>query len=344
MLQLPKLRPGFDEETMNYRKFGKTGLEVSEVIFGGGAVGGILINADDETRRTAIRMALDGGVNWIDTAASYGRGKSEEALGWLLNELPADGRPYVSTKTAFDREAGDFAKQAEVAITASLERLQADRIDLYQVHNRLAADPGMVPSSVTPDDMLRKDGVADAMRSLVDRGLTRHIGFTCTGEAESMHEVMGSGRFESAQVYYNLLNPSAGRDMPPNWSAYDQQNIIGAAAEHGVAVMVIRVLAAGIIATDRRTGREGGVILHGDVAADEARMRAVLPLLTPESGQRSQVAIRYALRNPGVSGVVVGLAELEHLRLAVEAAETGQLPDALLEKLDELADSDFGRT
>ena len=327
---------------MKYRKFGKTGLEVSEVIFGAGAVGGMLINADDETRRTAIRMALDGGINWIDTAASYGNGKSEEALGWLMNELPAEERPYMSTKTAFDRDAGDFAGQAEAAITASQGRLKADSVDLYQVHNRLAADPDSVPNALTPDDFLRKNGVADAMRSLVDRGLTRHIGFTCTGEAEAMHEVIRSGRFESAQIYYNLLNPSAGRDMPPYWSAYDQQNIIGAAETNGVAVMVIRVFAAGIIATDSRTGREGGVVLNGDVASDEARMRAVLPLLSPDLGQRSQVAVRYALRNPGVSGVVVGLAELEHLRLAIKAAEMAPLPEALLEKLDALADSDFG--
>ena len=74
---------------MKYRKFGSTGLEVSEVIFGAGAVGGILINADDETRRTAIKMALDAGINWIDSAASYGQGRSEEALGWLLKEVPA---------------------------------------------------------------------------------------------------------------------------------------------------------------------------------------------------------------------------------------------------------------
>lgn len=62
---------------MKYRKFGTTGLEISEIIFGGGAVGGILINADDDTKRQAVRMALDGGINWIDTAASYGSGKSE---------------------------------------------------------------------------------------------------------------------------------------------------------------------------------------------------------------------------------------------------------------------------
>lgn len=327
---------------MNYRKFGKTGLEVSEVIFGAGAVGGLLINADDETRRKAIRTALDAGINWIDTAASYGNGKSEEALGWLLNELPANDRPYVSTKTAFNREAGDFAGQAEAAITESLLRLQSNSVDLYQVHNRLAVDAGNLPNSLTPDDVLRPGGVADAMQNLVDRGLTRHIGFTCTGEAEAMHEVMRSSRFESAQVYYNLLNPSAGRKMLPNWNAYDQQNIIGVAEEYGVAVMVIRVLAAGIIATDIRTGREGGVVLDGDVVSDEARMKAVLPYLSPDLGQRSQVAIRYALRNSGVSGVVVGLAELDHLELAIGAAEMGALPADVLAKLDSLADSNFG--
>lgn len=326
---------------MKNRKFGRTGLEVSEVIFGAGAVGGMLINADDDTRRGAIRMALDGGINWIDTAASYGNGKSEEALGWLLKEIPADAQPYLSTKTAFDREAGDFAGQAEAAITASLKRLQRDSVDSYQVHNRLAVDAGNSPNALTPDDMLRSGGIADAMQTLVDRGLTKHIGFTCTGEADAMHEVICSGRFESAQIYYNILNPSAGRNMPSNWSAYDQQNIIGAAEQNGVAVFDIRVFAAGIIATDNRTGREGGVVEDGDVASDTARMKAVLPLLSPELGQRSQVAIRYALRNSGVSGVVVGLAELEHLRLAIEAAEMGPLPADLYDKLDALADADF---
>ena len=72
---------------MKYRRFGRTGLQVSELVFGGGFVGGILLHQDDETKRTAIRRALDGGINWIDTAASYGNGKSEEALGWLLREI-----------------------------------------------------------------------------------------------------------------------------------------------------------------------------------------------------------------------------------------------------------------
>jgi aryl-alcohol dehydrogenase-like predicted oxidoreductase len=67
-------------EAMKYRKFGRTGLEVSEVVFGGGKVGGILIDADDDTRRKAIRRALDAGINWIDTAALYGEGRDRKSV------------------------------------------------------------------------------------------------------------------------------------------------------------------------------------------------------------------------------------------------------------------------
>jgi aryl-alcohol dehydrogenase-like predicted oxidoreductase len=179
------------------------------------------------------------------------------------------------------------------------------------------------------------------MQSLVDKGLTRHIGFTSTGEVDALHEVIASQRFEVAQIYYNLLNPSAGRDMKANWSAYDHKNIIAACVDNGLGVIVIRVLAAGVIATDVRTGKEGGVALDNDVASDEQRMRKVLPLLRSDHGERSQVAVRYALRNPGVSGVEIGMAEISHLKLAIEVTEMGQLPDDLLAKLDELADDDF---
>ncbi len=326
---------------MKYRKFGDTGLEISEVVFGAGAVGGLLIDTDDDTRREAINLSLESGINWIDTAAAYGNGESERTIGRLLRELPEARRPHVSTKMRFDRELGGFAGQARLAISDSLKRLRMDRVDVFQVHNRIGASPEEVPGCLTPNDMLGPGGAADAMDDLVADGLVGHIGFTATGEAEPLHTVMGSGRFASAQVYYNLLNPSSGRVMPPEWSAYDHKNLIATAEGNGVAVMVIRVLAAGVIATDARTGKEGGVALDNDVEADERRMAKVLQLLNPEHGERSQVAIRYALRNLGVSGVVVGTAKIEHLRLAIAAAEMGPLPEDLLVELDRLADSDF---
>ncbi len=326
---------------MKYRPFGSTGLQVSELIFGGGAVGGLLIDADDETKRAAIAMAIEAGVNWIDTAASYGQGRSETALGWLMAELDRKRRPHLSTKLRIEREGPDYHSQAESAIAGSLERLRVDSVDLYQLHNRISASPDAYPGSLTAHDLLRPGGVADALDALVAQGLTRHIGFTATGEADALHEVIASGRFASAQIYYNLLNPSAGQAVPAGFTPYDHQRLIDAAAEQGMAVIVIRVLAAGVIATDVRTGKEGGVVLDNDVAADEARMRRVLELLRPEHGARAQVAFRYALRHPGVSGIEVGVAELEHLRLAIEAAEMGPLPDDLLADLDALVERDF---
>ena len=96
-----------------------------------------------------------------------------------------------------------------------------------------------------------------------------------------------------------------------------------------------------MIATDVRTGKEGGVALDNDVASDEQRMRKVLPLLRSDQGQRSQVAGRCALCHPGVSGVEIGMAEISHLKLAIEATEMVQPPDDLLAKLNELANYDF---
>ena len=96
---------------MRYRPFGKTDLEISELVYGAGAVGGLLIRAEDEARREAIRRALAGGVNWIDTAPSYGNGASETALGWLLDEV--DERPHVSTKVGIDPASGDISGQVE---------------------------------------------------------------------------------------------------------------------------------------------------------------------------------------------------------------------------------------
>ena len=328
---------------MKYRPYGNTGLEISEIVFGAGAVGGILIDADDETRRTAIRTALDRGINWIDTAASYGRGRSEKALGWLLKEIPEDERPYLSTKFSIDPGEGDIPGQIERSMHESLERLQRDSVDVFQLHNRVSEERGWFPGSVSADDLLGRDGVADGLQRLVDQGLTRFMGFTATGESSALHRVIESERFNSAQVYYNLLNPSAGRAVPSEWSAYDFGNIIDKCAEHGVAVMNIRVLAAGVIATDVRHGRESPVAPGGDVVADEARTRMIVEALGDSQGTRAQLAVRYALSNPNVSGVLVGMAELDHLEQALGAQEMGPLPPEVLDAIHALVETDFGR-
>lgn len=328
---------------MKYRPYGNTGLEISEIVFGAGAVGGILIDADDETRRTAIRRAIDAGINWIDTAASYGQGRSEEALGWLLKELSDDEQPYLSTKFNVDPEQGDIPGQIERSMGESLKRLDRESVDVFQLHNRVSEDRGWFPGSIGVDDVLGADGVADGLQRLVDQGLTRYIGFTATGESSAIHKVIASERFHSAQVYYNILNPSAGRAVPAGAKAYDFGNLIDACHAHGVAVMNIRVLAAGVIATDVRHGREVPVAPGADVSMDEESTRMLVEALGDSQGTRAQLAVRYALSNPNVSGVLVGMAELDHLTQALGAQELGPLSSDVLDRVHALVDTDYGR-
>jgi len=325
---------------MRHRTFGRSGIQVSEIIFGAGAVGGILVHQDDATKREAIRRALAGGINWIDTAAQYGNGKSEEALGWLLPE--ADAKPYLSTKFNLDVEnLKDIPVEIEARLTASLARLKRSSVDLLQLHNRIGARPG--GRVMTVEQILGRNGVADGLDRLREKGLIRHRGITGLGEAASVCEVIRSQRFDSAQVYYNLLNPSAGRSMPGGWTGQNLGGIIGACRANNVAVMAIRIFAAGVIATDERTGRESVLTTDTSVAEDERKARAVFDAIGADQGTRAQIALRFVLANPDVSGAVIGSAELHHIDEALQAAAMGPLPPPVLARLDALYESDFGR-
>jgi len=325
---------------MKHRTFGRSGIKVSEVIFGAGAVGGILVHKDDATKREAIRRALAGGINWFDTAAQYGNGRSEEALGRLLPE--AGATPYLSTKFNLDVEnLKDIPAEIEERLMASLARLKRSSVDLLQLHNRIGSKPG--GRVMTVEQILGRNGVADGLDRLREKGLIRHMGMTALGEAASVCEVIGSGRFDSAQVYYNLLNPSAGRSMPKAWTGQNLGGIIEACRANNVAVMAIRIFAAGVIATDERTGRESVLITDTSVAGDERKTKAVFDAIGTGHGTRAQIALRFVLSNPDVSCAVIGSAELHHIDEALQAAEMGPLPAHLLARLDALYESDFGR-
>jgi L-galactose dehydrogenase/L-glyceraldehyde 3-phosphate reductase len=322
---------------MKYRDFGSTGLKMSEVVFGGGFVGGIIIHADDDTRRRAIRRALDAGVNWIDTAPMYGQGKSEEALGWLLDEI--DDEPILSTKVSLQTDnLDDIQGQVEASLEQSLSRLKRQSVDLLQLHNPIREAAG--GGAVGVDDVLRKDGAGDALRRMQDQGLTKHIGLTALGESSAVRRVIASERFASAQVYYNMINPSAALPAGQRLPGHDYSGVIDACVAHGVAVMAIRIFAAGVLATDVRHGREIVIGDDSEIVDEEARAHAALAALgltdsgvTPH-GTRAQTALRYVLANNDISGAVFGLAELSHLEEIIAAAEMGPLPDDALAQLN----------
>ncbi|HUF21885.1 MAG TPA: aldo/keto reductase [Burkholderiales bacterium] len=324
---------------MQYKTFGRTGLEVSQIVFGGGWVGGVLIHQDDDTKLKTLRRAIDAGINWIDTAPSYGKGRSEQALGWLLKEI--DSTPHVSTKFMLDTAAlDDIPGQVERSLHESLARLNLESVDLLQLHNPI--EPTVKGNAITPDLALREGGVADALERMREQGLTKFVGITALGEAASLREAIDSGRFDSAQVYYNLLNPSAGRAMPARWTGHDFGNLLAVCKAHDMGTMAIRVFAAGVLATDVRHGREVIITRDTDVATEERRAHAVFAALGDAHGTRQQTALRFVLGNPDLSCAVIGLAELAHLEEALVGAANGPLPKAAMEQLEALYAGNFG--
>lgn len=318
---------------MQYRDFGTTGIKVSELVFGGGAVGGLLINADDDTRREAIRTALDAGINWIDTAPSYGQGKSEEALGWLLEEI--DDAPYLSTKVSIDtRDLGDVFGQVERSVADSLARLRRNKVTLLQLHNPIGAKTD--GRTLGLSDILKPHGVLDALDQMRQMGFTDHIGITALGDAASIIRVIKSNRIASAQVYFNMLNPTAAFTPPPAWPCYNFTGIVDTCVEHGVAPMNIRVFSAGVLATNDRHGRERPLTPGDTVESETAKANAIFEVIGSDYGSRAQTAIRFALAQPRLACVVFGLAELSHLAEAIEGEAMGPLDDSALAKINEI--------
>jgi L-galactose dehydrogenase/L-glyceraldehyde 3-phosphate reductase len=331
---------------MKYREFGRTGLEVSNLVFGGGAVGGILVHADDDTKLEALRRALSGGINWIDTAPTYGQGRSETALGWLLGEV--EETPYLSTKVRIEiDDLSDISGQIERSLAESFKRLKRDSVDLLQLHNPIHAETGGGVSTASGeaigiDAVLGKDGVAAGLERVRDQGLTRFIGLTALGETEAICQAIRSGHFDSAQVYHNLINPTAARPLPEGFSGHDFSGVIAACKAVGAAVMNIRIFAGGSLPSDQRHGREAVIVTGSDLDIEAERASAVFDRLGDSYGTRAQTALRFGLANPDIACVVFGLAELSHLDEALAAAEMGPLPQEALDELNTVYAAEFG--
>ncbi len=122
------------------------------------------------------------------------------------------------------------------------------RVTLLQIHNSLTLRRGDEPTSITPDDVLGSGGVADVFEELRAEGLVSHLGLTGIGSPAALAQVVCSGRFETMQVPYHLLNPSAGRAMPEDFAETNYGNIIATCAEMCMGVLAIRVLAGGALA------------------------------------------------------------------------------------------------
>lgn len=322
---------------MEYRVLGKTGLRVSALGFGCGNVGGLMVRGAPAERERAVARALELGINYFDTAPSYGDGQSERHLGQALRALRAN--VYVGTKFRLaPRDMSDAGGAIGRSLEASLDRLGMDRVDLLQLHNPIVPEPR--DGALGVREVL--DDVAPALQALQQQGKIRFYGITARGDTTALHRAISAGVLHTAQVCYNLLNPSAGVDLPAGFPAQNFRRLLDRAREQRIGVIGIRVLAAGAISgTEARHAIAAPAvdpIASGpDYQTDVERAR-ILRALVDEGHAESliEASLRFALSAAAVSTVLVGYSSLDHLEYAAASLAKGPLPETAVARLSAL--------
>jgi len=321
---------------MNYRKFGNTGIEISEIGFGCGDVGGLMVRGEHADQVRAVARAMELGINYFDTASRYGGGQSETNLGQVLKELSAE--VYVGTKYSLgEADPNDLKAGVIQSVEASLKRLGREQVDLIQLHDRISSQTDVSVRAITVSDVLGE--VREALEVLKSQGKVRFYGMTGVGEPKGIHEVVASGLVSTVQTVYNLINASAGAAAPAGFDMPDYDRLIDLSVEKNVGVIVIRVLAAGALTgtSVRHPVAVQTVAPIGsgrDFQQDESRARQFAFIVNEGfASDMPEASIRFALSNPGVSTVLVGYSDLEHLEKSVQYAAKGPLLAEALARL-----------
>lgn len=322
---------------MRYNQLGRNGLFVSELCLGTMTFGGAdntgiwrhVGNLEQDEVDAIVKRSLDAGINFIDTADTYSGGRSEELLGQSLKNLGVK-RSDVVIATKFysamgegPNDRGGSRGHIMDAVEASLERMQLDHIDLYQIHALDTVTP--------PEETLR------ALDDLVSRGLVRYIG--CSNwsawrlaKALGISERRGYARFETIQSYYTI----AGRDL--------EREIVPLLQEEKVGLMVWSPLAGGLLSGKYRANTKGPdgsrrtTFDFPPVDLDRAWpvVDAMREIADAKGVSVARVALAWLLHKPWVTSVLIGAKRLEQLDDNL-AAVTLSLSDEEMAKLDEVS-------
>jgi len=314
---------------MNYRPLGRTGVSVSELCLGAmmfGAWG----NPDHHDSVRIIQRALDGGINFIDTADVYSRGESEEIVGTAL----ADGRRddvVLATKVhgtmgEDPNQRGNSRRWIMKEVDASLRRLRTDWIDLYQIHR--------------PEPDTDIEETLGALSDLVHQGKVRYIG-SSTFPASQIVEAQWAARerdlerFVCEQPPYNLLARGVEADVLPT------------CLRHGISVIPWSPLGGGWLTGAWRkdaeppTSRRAERLPHRydlSIPGNQHKLEAAdaLARLADEAGiPLIHLAIAFVIKHPAVTAAIIGPRTLEQLESQIGAAEV-ELDDELLDRIDEI--------
>ena len=300
---------------MNTKHLGNSDLAITPIGFGAWAIGGSWQfgwgTQDDSQSVAAIHRALELGINWIDTAAVYGLGHSEEVVARALQEWKG-ARPYVFTKCgmlwndkgeiSYSLRAGSLRRECE----ASLRRLKTDRIDLYQIH-------------WTADDLDETVEGWQTLAALQKEGKVRWIGLS-NASVEEMQKLQPIARITSLQPPYSLIRREVeGAQLP--WCRRE-----------GVGVIVYSPMASGLL-TGAMTRERLRALPKDDWRLrneqfQEPKLSANLAVADrlKAVGARygrsaSEVAIAWVLHNPVVTGAIVGARNPKQVEQTVRAAD-----------------------
>jgi aryl-alcohol dehydrogenase-like predicted oxidoreductase len=292
---------------------GRTGLEITRVGFGAWAIGGGGWEfgwgpQEDEQSIAAIHRALDLGINWIDTAAAYGFGRSETIVGRAISGLAE--RPYVFTKCSLlegpDRKVVHSLKRDSILreAEASLGRLGVDAIDLYQIHW-----PNPVPDI--------EEGWS-TLAELQEQGLVRHIGVS-NFDVQQMRRISHVAPIETLQPQYSLIE----RDV--------EQEVLDFAQRTGIGVIVYSPMGSGML-SGRMTRERIAALAEDDWRKHDARFREpqlsrnlklvdrLAAVAKRHDTTPGAVAIAWTLRNPAVGGAIVGFRATDQVDPLMPAA------------------------
>jgi aryl-alcohol dehydrogenase-like predicted oxidoreductase len=311
---------------MEQRTLGRTGLKVSVLGYGAGAVGGLFTKGDPKDQERAAARAIELGINYFDTAALYGNGESEKNLGRVLKALKAN--VIVGTKVRMAAEhRGKIAAGIAKGMEDSLQRMGRDSVDLMQLHNPLVARDNNDHLAID----IALNEVVPALQKLQKDGKTRFIGFSGVGETPALQKAIDSGAFDTVQVVYNAVNPSAGGPMPAGVAGQDYGNLLQRAADKNVGTIIIRALAGGAMAgTEARHELAMQVVppigSGKDFAADVARAKTMdAAMRATGSSSLAEYGMRFVISNPNVHTMLVGYSTLDQLEQAAKAVAKGPL-------------------
>jgi aryl-alcohol dehydrogenase-like predicted oxidoreductase len=323
-----------ERTTMKYNQLGNTGMFVSEICLGTMTFGGdgfwkVVGELDQKTATGIVARALEAGVNFLDTADVYSFGVSEQMTGQALKDIGIKRPDVVIATKCYGRmgpgpnDIGASRGHIMDSVSKSLERLQTDHIDLYQIH---ATD------SVTP--------VEETMRALDDlirQGMVRYAGVSNWQawkimKAQGVAQQAGFARFETLQAYYSI----AGRDL--------EREIVPLLQDQKIGLMVWSPLAGGLLSGKfgpGSNGPEGARRVAFDFPpVDKDRAWKCIDAMR-EVGNRhgvsvARVALAWILAKPFVTSIIIGAKTMEQLDDNLDAAKLGLGADEM-KTLDEVS-------